>query len=286
MELSNPIDMEALSALLNNTAADSRYGDSAPGTKTSLPTVNTKTHMSTLRNSIHSPPKGFLPFLPPPLNLPVRVASNIEALAQLDAIYQHKLDNGHEPVEFGGQTSGRGGPPEEIRTKNAIKALERHIQHRLPYVQLASRRLQAVTGERNELPFDLPDFGLNSPWSPMSAGYRVNGPHLDAGGLAARAVARGGIGSGGGKKDCRIGMVPSPRSPKGMFHSVEKETGRGLREFLLLKGKEYGMRKRECRSISFHDLTPHEPNQTFSNVLLGHYSVKRSERVDVYEINL
>ena len=159
------------------------------------------------------------------------------------------------------------------------------MKDRLPYVQLASRRLQAVVGERNEMAFELPDLSLRTSLSPLSSSFGGNGAHLDACGSAARTVARGGFGSPA-RKDNGVGMVPALRSPTGVFHSVDKETGKGLREFLLSTGKECGMRKRECKSISFHDFTPKGPTQTFSNVLLGHYSAEKGERVDVYEVDL
>ena len=69
--------------------------------------------------------------------------------------------------------------------------------------------------------------------------------------------------------------------------SVDPNTGKGLREWLLSKGKEYGMRKRECRSISFHDFTPDMRSNGWSNKLLGHYAANSAgERVDFYEIDL
>ena len=41
----------------------------------------------------------------------------------------------------------------EMRSKDAMKVLEKHVTDRLPYMQLASRRLQAIMGLRNELVF-------------------------------------------------------------------------------------------------------------------------------------
>jgi hypothetical protein len=59
---------------------------------------------------------------------------------------------------------------------------------------------------------------------------------------------------------------------------------------LLSKGKEFGMRKRECRSISFHDFSPDMRNNSWSNKLLGHFAVGEGrggrERVDYYEVDL
>jgi len=70
------------------------------------------------------------------------------------------------------------------------------------------------------------------------------------------------------------------------MHVVDKHTGKGLREFLLLKGSECGMRKLECKSVSFHDTTP-AMRGGFRNVLLGHYGCGTgSDRVDCYEVDL
>jgi hypothetical protein len=46
----------------------------------------------------------------------------------------------------------------EVRTKKAMRVLENHIRDRMPYVRMSSKRLQAVMGVRNELPFGLSPF--------------------------------------------------------------------------------------------------------------------------------
>lgn len=99
----------------------------------------------------------------------------------------------------------------------------------------------------------------------------------DKGGMKAKSHARG------GRRESGIGLVP--KSPVGM-QSVDKKTGKGLREFLLQKGKECGMRKQECKSITFHDFTPDMRTGQHQNVMLGHYAAEMGERVDVYEVDL
>jgi hypothetical protein len=47
--------------------------------------------------------------------------------------------------------------------REALRVLEKHVQSRLPYVECASRRLQAVMGVRNENVFGM--FSLNIPFS-------------------------------------------------------------------------------------------------------------------------
>jgi hypothetical protein len=101
-------------------------------------------------------------------------------------------------------------------------------------------------------------------------------PSLDAAGSAARTLARSPFGF----------LSNSPLSSP----QVDPSTGKGLREWLLSKGKEFGMRKKECKSISFHDFTPDMRNNNWSNKLLGHFAVGEGlgarERVDFYEVDL
>jgi hypothetical protein len=103
----------------------------------------------------------------------------------------------------------------------------------------------------------------------------------DNGGLLSKLAARGAAGNA--RVDSGVGFIP--KIPVGM-HVVDKTTGKGLREFMLQKGKECGMRKRECKSITFHDFNPTMATGLPSNVLLGHYGVEKGERIDVYEVDL
>ena len=139
-----------------------------------------------------------------------------------------------------------------------------------------------MMGLRNENIFDLPTGIACSPPGGMrglGGGFGSGSP--DAG-TSMRANERGVK-----RKDSAIGLAGmASRSPLG-FHVVDKETGKGLREFLLQRGKEGGMRKRECRSISFHDFTPELRKGSFRNVLLAHYGVENAgERIDCYEVDL
>ena len=174
---------------------------------------------------------------------------------------------------------------DESRNKDALKALERHIKARTPYIQLASARLQAACGIRNDSPFDLPEPPKRNLSPSMQAlydmpqeGFAGSTKQVVAGGMKAKSASRGGE-----RKESGIGFVP--KSPVGM-QAIDKETGKGLREFFLQKGKECGMRKQECKSISFHDFTPDMRTGNHQNVLLGHYGVEKGERVDVYEVDL
>ncbi|KAE9365776.1 hypothetical protein N431DRAFT_472371 [Stipitochalara longipes BDJ] len=160
----------------------------------------------------------------------------------------------------------------EVRARKAMKVLESHIRDRMPFVQLSSKRMQAVMGVRNELAFDLPDIKRSS----ASVSIPTSSSGLDAG-LSLRTASR---------NPSSTFKFINPLSPHNS-PSVDPNTGKGLREWLLSKGKEFGMRKRECRSISFHDFTPDMRNNGWSNKLLGHYTAKSaSERVDFYEVDL
>jgi hypothetical protein len=41
----------------------------------------------------------------------------------------------------------------EMKMKDAVRVLEKHIQDRMPFAQVASRRMQAAMGVRNEIVF-------------------------------------------------------------------------------------------------------------------------------------
>jgi hypothetical protein len=43
----------------------------------------------------------------------------------------------------------------EMRAKDAMRVLENHIRDRMPFAQVASRRMQAVMGIKNEIVFGL-----------------------------------------------------------------------------------------------------------------------------------
>lgn len=244
---------------------------------------NSKTNMSSLRKPITM---TFPYQLSPPTGLPIRPVSQNPAFAALDAVY----NKSSHPI-LASQGMGCGGYNEkedETRNKDALKTLEAHIKDRTPYAQLASARLQAVCGVRNDNAFDLPEFPKRNLSPSMQSLYDMPKQHLasfpksngDKGGVKVKAAARN---SGGITRiDSGVGFVPkSPIAP-----TVDKETGKGLREFLLQKGKECGMRKRECKSISFHDFTPDMRNGLHKNILLGHYGVEKGERVDIYEVDL
>ncbi|KAG4427821.1 hypothetical protein IFR05_016695, partial [Cadophora sp. M221] len=180
---------------------------------------------------------------------------------------------------------------DELGCRRARTALDEFVRNRTPYAVLASQSLQAVLGEKNTLDFELPQVPLNMTPSFGRIASTPSGspntlspsfsPHTSS---ASNAIDR--------RKDSGI-YLPSQRSPLSPispwgFNQVDEKTGKGLREWLLSRGKETGtQRKRECRSISFHDFTPDMRTGMHANVLVAHYNGGGlHERADVYEVDL
>lgn len=226
---------------------------------------NSKTNMSSL-----NPPKIFFPKrLPSPTGIPVRAPPQFPTLDNLDKKHGKYPD----PIEVKGYTY-----PGKIDT--AYDTLNKHIASREPFVEVASRRLQAAVGVRNEAPFDLP--GDRHPPKRSLKSIRSKPEHL----LTRSSTGKGGTNAKshtrGGRRDSGLGFS---KRKMGLW-SIDMKTGKGLREFLLQQGRECGMRKQECKSISFHDFTPDMRTGMHQNVLLGHYTAEEGERVDVYEVDL
>lgn len=191
------------------------------------------------------------------------------------------------------------------RTRKAMKVLENHIRDRTPFVQVSSRRMQAVMGMRNDLAFgscpslfllstfslfcisaenfcaivqaDLPE--IKRPTASISLpSPTISTSSLDAG-HSARTLSR--------NPSTSTFKFINPLSPL-TSPSINPSTGKGLREWLLSQGKQFGMRKTECRSISFHDFTPDMRNNGWSNKLLGHFAAdgSSSSRCDFYQVDL
>lgn len=93
--------------------------------------------------------------------------------------------------------------------------------------------------------------------------------------------------SGGSRRDSGVALRHRLISNSPTDIEVNPVTGEGLRDWLLMMGKKHGIRKRECTSISLHDITPKPESGNWANVLLGHYGKgDRGERVDVYETDM
>ncbi|KUJ15153.1 uncharacterized protein LY89DRAFT_783358 [Mollisia scopiformis] len=211
-------------------------------------------------------PNEVLPFAAPPLDLPIRLNPLLPALASLDAKYNRTrhpildIDN----MWGKGLTEAREGE-DVLKLEEASRVLRKHTKDRMPYVKLVSTRLQAIMGLKNELPFDLPN--INAPQ--LSPHYQNV---LDF--------------------DLDPSQASQPRNPIDGpipdFMEIDKETGEGLRSWLLKVGTGNGsLKKKECKSISFHDITQEMMSGQFSNVLVAHYNNEKvDQKIEAYELDL
>ncbi|KAJ8066075.1 hypothetical protein OCU04_005167 [Sclerotinia nivalis] len=304
----------------------------------------------------------FPPNLPSP-SVPIRLEPHSPILDHLTAAYiaqgpHPQLSHVHHAM---------------VNQVHASEILNKHVSDRMPFVRVASRRLQAVVGVRNDLPFDLlmgsggndarnlvvgkngalVDLGLAGlgrsegfVGGDLSVG--VIGEYLDA--VRGNGVAV--VGAAGNNQEdmgrdmdfntdantdaneernpntkayylqnihTPLNVPPSSSSNHSSasqnqqtaprqnaaslvheFHqdlkmphffpsSVNPHTGEGLREYLLTRALLTGSKKRECRSISFHDFTPDVRTGEFRNRLLVHFGVdgiSKCDRVEVVELSL
>ncbi|KAI9648267.1 hypothetical protein NHQ30_002899 [Ciborinia camelliae] len=251
----------------------------------------------------------------------------------------------------------------------ASETLGKHVLDRMPFVLAASRRLQAVIGVRNDLPFDLlmgsgqgdaenlvvgangtlVDLGLrnlnqglrdgmgeqamngngsgisqpvaatrrnagvtadaagsnqenmgtntdsnnndnaNLEYSPDTTAQYLQNIHASLNGLPSSASQQQPMGNNTTQqseaRETRTFQGMTPFFPP----SVDRHTGQGLREYLLTRALITGSKKRECRSISFHDFTPDLRTGEFRNELLVHFGVdgiSRNDRIECVELSL
>ncbi|EKD14050.1 uncharacterized protein L3040_007946 [Drepanopeziza brunnea f. sp. 'multigermtubi'] len=229
---------------------------------------------------------------PPPVS--IRHKPHHKELAKLDteyAKYEEVIQDEDRMVGKGRRDAREG--EEELRVWAAREKLDEHLKARMGFVALANDRLQAAVGERNSWAFELPEVLLHR--TPATFGSRLNVPNrrnppiLGNANLTPSSAAK--HLSNGRRKDSGVALgriSQTPLSPLVISGQVDEVTGKGLREWLLSRGKESGtQKKRECRNIAFHDFTPDAHTGNHSNVLLACYSGGGlHERVDAYEIDL
>ncbi|KAH7397606.1 hypothetical protein BKA64DRAFT_753169 [Cadophora sp. MPI-SDFR-AT-0126] len=282
------------------------YAPSYPPTTSNMPSpfhnspLTTQHSSSQSQTHSHSLPTLTTPFPPPlpgPPNLQIRLRPQASVFSDLDTALSQKEDQeGLPPMLDESRMVGKGRVEveegeEELSAREARMALDEFARNRTPYVVLASQRLQAVLGEKNTLDFELPDVPLNhTPFLHRLAANSSNQTNNLSPGFSPRNHFSSASGPDR-RKDSGIGLSSrsplSPISPWG-FNQIDEKTGKGLREWLLSRGKETGtQRKRECRSISFHDFTPDMRTGEHENVLVAHYNRGGlHERADVYEVDL
>ncbi|KAI9046623.1 hypothetical protein LZ554_009366 [Drepanopeziza brunnea f. sp. 'monogermtubi'] len=229
-----------------------------------------------------------------PSTTTIRDKPHHKELAKLDTEYAkyEEVIQDEDRMAGKGRRDAREGE-EELRVWAAREKLDEHLKARMGFVALANDRLQAAVGERNSWAFELPEVLLHR--TPATFGSHLNAPNhrnppiLGNANLTPSSAAK--HRSNGRRKDSGVALgrvPPTPLSPLVISGQVDEVTGKGLREWLLSRGKESGtQKKRECRNIAFHDFTPDAHTGNHSNVLLACYSGGGiNERVDAYEIDL
>ncbi|KAK2629815.1 hypothetical protein QTJ16_000635 [Diplocarpon rosae] len=262
-----------------------------PGAELHSPYMGTP-HVSTLSQYPHSTPSQSFPSPLAPPFIPTRLKPHGAELAALDDA--HVQSGGHEErildsqrMVGKGRREAREGE-EEVKGKELRRVLDSHEKSRRAFVELASERLQAVLGERNAWGFELPDVPLTmTPTNRLYNPKTRTSPSLSSANTSPLSTMKRDR-----RKDSGIAIAArsplSPLSPFGLSGQVDETTGKGLREWLLSRGKEAGsQRKRECRSIAFHDFTPDAQSGRHSNVLVACYNGGGlHERADIYEVDL
>lgn len=142
-------------------------------------------------------------------------------------------------------------------------------------------------------PSELPDLPINRAPSVLSNHQHKLNPRLSPipSNISLSPTSAAKRRSGERRKDSGVALARGPLrplSPFGFGGQVDELTGKGLREWLLSRGKEMGgQRRRECRNIAFHDFTPNMRTGDHSNVLVACYNGGGlHERVDAYELDL
>jgi len=225
---------------------------------------------------------------PPPRNLPLRISSLGPSLAKLDALYGPDYHmNTRDEYDI-----------HDMKTIEGATAFHEHNAQRMAYVQLSSQRLQAAMGICNVNAFDLPLDTAKRVITPpgLLDGYKpISITPLTAHNIAPVIAPSNGVSQGAAdcgarvlrKKDSGVSLSGQTKPfPIGM-DNIDKETGKGLREFMLAKGKEHGMRKREAKEISFWDFTTDLKTSVAKKERALLYDVTEpGDRIDVYEIDL
>ncbi|RDW68252.1 hypothetical protein BP5796_08909 [Coleophoma crateriformis] len=236
-------------------------------------------HQPATMSNHSNPPEHFTSPLPSP-ELPIRLPAQTPIFSQLDARPQ--------PSHLQSTNPDSRSPIEQ----DAYKKLEAHVATRLPYVELASKRLQAITGIRNDTPFELP-CSLGADISPASLRSKhllvENGGEFQTGMLPALAPPirpAAAPTKTSKRRDSGIGMDTTPPMQRAL-PMVDEATGKGLREFLLQKGLRRGQTRLDCSSMTFYDFTPDLRTGEFKNELLVHYSNESvHERIVCYQVDL
>jgi hypothetical protein len=211
----------------------------------------------------------------------VNLPDHAESLRVLDRVFYHpklQTQDGyfalpHPSAETDSRIESRENSRSEVRRQ------EEFINQRFPYISLASRRLQAGMGVRNQTVFEVQTaLGLErSPRGPITPVMRR---------IFSGEGCRGGLQRGGSERDLFTSHHRSHSSqnaiPSGFGEGiVDKETGRRLREYLLQMGKEYGMQTRRCESLVLVDETEEVKNGVEKREVVGGFRESDGGRIEV-----
>ncbi|RDL41152.1 uncharacterized protein BP5553_01131 [Venustampulla echinocandica] len=254
--------------------------------------------ISAFKEATRPPPSVFPEPYPTPTGLPVRLPPHTPEIQALDDVYNQKEHPTLDSIV------------DEAVDEMTSLILQQKISDRVPYAQLASSRLQAIMGLRNDYQFELPQTPSVAPPEelegkksclventkgvqssdefkspcPVKDGIGVKRPFsyfdfLEPKGECKAATATAAatvctmvsspisttvsetnstkvsetISTTVSDTAAFITRVNKPDGPMEFAKCVDKQTGRGLRSYLLAMGKRYGIRRVECTHLSFHD---------------------------------
>ncbi|KAG9229787.1 hypothetical protein BJ875DRAFT_521997 [Amylocarpus encephaloides] len=246
-------------------------------------------------------PDAFPPFLPAPTDIPIRLPCQEAQLAELDNMFNRK-----KHAKKGGALSAT----DETRNRELGKGYASWIDECTPYVKSASTRLQAVMGERNDMEFELPEYPLQrsplrdittlltdlersrpamSPalkrvWDTESGTKQIKRARSAAEFDHATSSADNLFHEELCRDDSPVGGLYE--TLEGLGGKIDKETGRGLREYLMKMGEEHGMTVQVCDSITLLDFTPETMFELPNVKLMKHYQSGEGWGIEVREANL
>jgi hypothetical protein len=231
------------------------------------------------------PPTTFTAKISPP-NVPVRLEPHEPLLDKLEADFRAK-----GPHPRLGETSHNLKAHED-----AFVILEKHVRDRMPFILAASKRLQAVVGIQNDLPFTLGLENRVSNQPSFNIGYDIRNETTGHSAMRSQTVRKhrhlhpdNPCVQATISLNTRLG-IRSLDIDQSMLRYVDTSTGAGLRDYIIMRRMITGSRKRDCRSISFHDFTPDMREGTSKNKLLAHLGVEAgfagAERIECEEIDL
>lgn len=178
---------------------------------------------------------------------------------------------------------------EKTAHEKALAAFDAHLASRVPDIISASEALQAVLQERNTIPFPAPGLPVGKSCFGGLRGEEGHGA-LSYGGKGHAAN----VANPHGARHASRPLIAGAYAGEGngvieYLPGVDKKTGRGLRECLIMHAKAgSGAKKTELQSLSFHDVRPDIRTGAHRNELVAHLEVGVDgwERLAVFEVDV